>query len=188
MTKMLDLVAKQDQNALVEYLSDEIRKLKNGSADFAAIASNTPHIVFEQLRNKSILPLISIVESALANAKKSGCKKLGLFGTKSTMQGGFYQTEFFKEGIEVVTPSLESQNYIHDKYINEFVKGIYIKETKNAFIEIVQNLRKQNSIEGLILGGTELPFILKEGDFINFKLFNTTEIHVNSILEYAVKQ
>jgi aspartate racemase len=188
MTKMLDLVAKQDHNALVEYLSDEIQKLKNGGADFAAIASNTPHIVFEQLKNKSALPLISIVEAALANAKKSGRKKLGLFGTKSTMQGGFYQTEFFKKGIEVITPSLESQKYIHDKYMNEFVKGIYVKETKNIFIEIVQNMRKQNSIEGLILGGTELPFILKEEDFSNFKLFNTTEIHVNSILEYAMKQ
>jgi aspartate racemase len=188
MTKMLDLVAKQDHNALVEYLSDEIQKLKNGGADFAAIASNTPHIVFEQLKNKSALPLISIVEAALANAKKSGRKKLGLFGTKSTMQGGFYQTEFFKRGIEVITPSLESQKYIHDKYMNEFVKGIYVKETKNIFIEIVQNMRKQNSIEGLILGGTELPFILKEEDFSNFKLFNTTEIHVNSILEYAMKQ
>jgi aspartate racemase len=188
MTRMLDFVAKQKYNELIEYLIVEINKLKNGGADFAAIASNTPHIVFDQLRNRSAFPLISIVEATIANAKKIGCKKIGLFGTKSTMQGGFYQAGFLKEGIETVTPSLESQNIIHDKYMNELVKGIFKEETKYAFIEIVQYMRKQNRIEGLILGGTELPLILKEEDFNDFILFNTTKIHVDSILEYAMKQ
>jgi len=185
MTRMLDLIAKQQYDVLTDYLIVEINKLKNGGADFAAMASNTPHIVFDQLRNKSVLPLISIVEAALASAKKFGCKKLCLFGTKSTMQGGFYQSGFSKEGIEIITPPPESQNYIHDKYMNELVKGIFLEETKKAFINIVQYMKKQNSIEGLILGGTELPFILKEEDFINFKLFNTTEIHVENIVKYA---
>ena len=187
MTRMLDLIAKKEYEQLVHYLNDEIQKLKNGGADFAVVASNTPHIVFEQLRKKSILPLISIVEATRAHVKKSGCKKLGLFGTKSTMQGGFYQDGFSKVGMEIVTPSFEAQDYIHEKYMNEFVKGIFLEETKMTFIDIVQDMRKQNNIEGLILGGTELPFILKEEDFNNFKLFNTTEIHVNSILEYAMK-
>jgi aspartate racemase len=186
MTRMLDLVAKKEYSTLVDFLSNEIEKLKNGGADFAAVASNTPHIVFEQLRNKSTLPLISIVESTQANVKKLGYKKVGLFGTKSTMQGGFYQMGFSKEGIEIITPSLESQEYIHEKYMNEFVKGIFQQETKKAFIDIVQYMRKQNRIEGLILGGTELPFILREEDFNNFTLFNTTKIHVDSILEYAL--
>lgn len=187
MTRMLDLVTKKEYNTLVDYLSGEIQKLKNGGVDFAVVASNTPHIVFEQLKKKSTLPLISIVEATLAHAKKLGCKKLGLFGTKSTMQGGFYQTGFSKEGIEIFTPSLESQNYIHEKYMNEFVKGVFLEETKKAFIGIVHQMIEQNNIEGLILGGTELPFILKEEDFNNFRLFNTTEIHVNSILEYAMQ-
>jgi aspartate racemase len=183
---MLDYVVKKEYDALVDYLSNEIQKLKDGGADFAAIESNTPHIVFEQLRKKSAIPLISIVEAALAYAKEHGFKKLGLFGTLSTMQSGFYQAGFSREGIEIITPTLESQNYIHDKYMNEFVKGIFLDETKNAFIDIVLHMIKQNSIEDLILGGTELPFILKEEDFINFKLLNTTEIHVDSILEYAM--
>ncbi|MCX6122367.1 MAG: amino acid racemase [Ignavibacteriales bacterium] len=186
MTRMLDLVAKKWYDALVDYLSSEIQKLKDGGADFAAIASNTPHVVFEQLQKRSAIPLISIVDVTVAYAIKLGVKKLGLFGTMSTMQSGFYQAGFSREGIEIITPSLESQNYIHDKYMNEFVKGIFLEETKNAFIDIVLHMIKQNSIEGLILGGTELPFILKEEDFINFKLLNTTEIHVDSILEYAM--
>lgn len=187
MTRMLNLVAKKEFNALVDYLNGEIQKLKNGGADFAVLASNTPHIVFEQLKKKSNIPLISIVEKTVKYAKTLGCRKLGLFGTKLTMQGGFYQDGFSKEGIEIVTPPFESQNYIHDKYMNEFVKGVFLEETKKAFIDIVHHMIKQNNIEGLILGGTELPSLLKEDDFNNFRLFNTTKIHVDSILEYAIQ-
>ena len=186
MTYMLELVAKKEFQALVAYLSSEIQKLKEGGADFAALASNTPHIVFEQLRKRSVIPLISIVEAARIYAQNHGLKKLGLFGTQSTMQSGFYQDEFSKEGIEIMTPSLESQAYIHEKYMNEFVLGIYQESTKKVLLDIVHHMIKQNRIEGLILGGTELPFILKEEDFIGFTLLNTTDIHVDSILEYAM--
>ena len=186
MTRMLDLVTKKEYDTLVDYLSGEIQKLKNGGADFAVLASNTPHIVFEQLKKKSSIPLISIVEMTVKYAKTLGCKKLGLFGTKSTMQGGFYQAGFSKESIEIVTPPFESQNYIHDKYMNEFVKGIFLEETKKAFNDIVHQMIQQSNIEGLILGGTELPFILEEKDFKKFSLLNTTEIHVESILKYAM--
>jgi aspartate racemase len=187
MTYMLELVAKKEFQALVAYLSSEIQKLKEGGADFAALASNTPHIVFEQLRKRSVIPLISIVEAARIYAQNHGLKKLGLFGTQSTMQSGFYQDEFSKEGIEIMTPSLESQAYIHEKYMNEFVLGIYQESTKKVLLDIVHHMIKQNRIEGLILGGTELPFILKEEDFIGFALLNTTDIHVDSILEYTMQ-
>ena len=187
MTYMLELVAKKEFQALGDYLSSEIQKLKDGGADFAALASNTPHIVFEQLRKRSVIPLISIVEAARTYAQNHGLKKLGLFGTQSTMQSGFYQDEFSKEGIEIMTPSLESQAYIHEKYMNEFVLGIYQESTKKVLLDIVHHMIKQNRIEGLILGGTELPFILKEEDFIGFTLLNTTDIHVDSILEYAMQ-
>jgi aspartate racemase len=186
MTRMLELVAAKEYDALVDYITQEIQRLKDGGAGVAAIASNTPHIVFEQLKKKSAVPLISIVEAAMADAKHQCFKKLGLFGTKSTMQSGFYQTVFSENGMEIITPPLESQNYIHEKYMDEFVKGIFLEETKNACMDIAHQMIKHDGIEGLILGGTELPFVLKEEDFKNFKLLNTTEIHVNSILEYAM--
>ena len=187
MSYMLELVAKKEFQALVDYLNSEIQKLKDGGADFAALASNTPHIVFEQLRKRSVIPLISIVEAARAYAERHGLKKLGLFGTQSTMQSGFYQAEFSKAGIEIITPPLESQTFIHEKYMNEFVKGIFLESTKKAFLDIVNNMINQYRIEGLILGGTELPFILKKEDFSGFSLLNTTDIHVESILEYAMQ-
>jgi aspartate racemase len=186
MTKMLEFVTNKEYDALVNYLSHEIQKLKDGGADFAAMASNTPHIVFEELQERSRIPLISIVNATVDYAKKLGMKKLGLFGTKSTMQSGFYQAGFSREGIEIVIPPLESQNEIHEKYMNELVKGIFLEGTKRIFLDIVHHMRQRDGIEGLILGGTELPFILKEEDFTNFTLLNTTEIHVESILVYAM--
>jgi aspartate racemase len=126
------------------------------------------------------------VEAAAEYAGKQQCKKLGLFGTKSTMQSGFYQAVFSRNGIQVMTPPLESQNYIHEKYMNEFVKGIFLEETKKNILGIANRMRDESRVEGLILGGTELPFILKENDFQSFKLLNTTEIHVQSILDYAM--
>jgi aspartate racemase len=186
MTRMLEFVSKKESDALVDYLSNEIQKLKDGGADFAAIASNTPHIVFEQVREKSHLPLISIVEATVEYAKNRCFKKLGLFGTKSTMQSGFYQTVFSRNGIEVITPPLGSEEFIHEKYMAEFVEGIFLEDTKKVFLDIANQMKQHSGMEGLILGGTELPFILKEEDFNNLKLLNTAEIHVNSILEYAM--
>jgi aspartate racemase len=187
MTKMLDFVFKKDFTGLVEYLAGEIRKLENGGAEFAVLASNTPHIVFDQLQKKSKIPLISIVDATVKYAKSRDLKKLGLFGLKSTMQDGFYQAGFAKENIDIVIPSIKSQEYIHEKYMGEFVKGIFLPETKKVFVEIVNGMIEHDNIKGLVLGGTELPFILQEKDFKKLVLLNTTEIHVDSILEYALK-
>jgi aspartate racemase len=101
MTRMLDLVTKKEYEPLIEYLAGEIEKLKNGGAEVAAMASNTPHIVFKELQKRSRIPLISIVDVTVAHAKQLGLKKLGLVGTKSTMESGFYQAGFSREGIEI---------------------------------------------------------------------------------------
>ena len=188
MTKMLDFVFKKDLSGLVEYLNKEIQKLVDGGADFAFLASNTPHIVFDQLQEKSKIPLISIVNATAQTAQHRGVKKLGLFGLKSTMQAGFYQTGFASKNIEIVLPPVDSQEFIHEKYLGELVKGIFLADTKNALIEIVNGMIKKDAIEGLVLGGTELPFILHEKDFTNFVLLNTTDIHIESILNYALKK
>jgi aspartate racemase len=187
MTKMLDFVFRKEFDGLVDYLGAEIKKLMDGGAEFAALASNTPHIVFDRLQEKTKIPLISIVEATVRHAKRRGLKKLGLFGLKSTMQDGFYQAGFAKEDIDIVIPSKESQEYIHSKYLSELVKGIFLPDTKKALIEIVNGMIGRENIDGLILGGTELPLILQEKDFKNLELLNTTEIHVESILDYALK-
>jgi aspartate racemase len=171
---------------MVEYVCSEINKLKAAGADFAVLASNTPHIAFNKIRNKSTLPLLSIVELACQKVKSLGYNKVGLFGTKSTMSSHFYQDVFSTENISVVVPSEEEQNYIHKIYFGELVKGIFLPETKQKLLQIIDSMHRQYNLSAIILGGTELPLILKDGDAPGTALLDTTLIHVEGILKELI--
>jgi len=183
MKRMLDLIGNNQFDEVTEYLVAEIQKVASAGADFAVLASNTPHIVFNQINQKSPLPLISIVEVTCEEAMRKGMQRVGLFGTKFTMQGGFYDKIFSVQGITVISPSNKDQDYIHDKYMGELVKGIIRENTKNELLKIANTLKDNNSIHGLILGGTELPLILKENDADEIEFLDTTKIHVESIMK-----
>ena len=187
MNEMLRFVAEKKLDELVCFLANEIERLKNGGADFVVIASITPQIVLEQLKQKSILPLLSIVETTIAYVKEKGFTKLGLFGTKSTMQSGFYQRVAVKDGIEIFLPEEEEQNYIHQHYMKEFVLGYFRREVKNELINIAFRMKALHNINAIILGGTEIPLILKPEDLPEIELINTTKVHVDAILDYAMK-
>jgi aspartate racemase len=188
MKKMLDYVTDKNLDELVNYLLGEIYKLSNADADIGLLASNTPHIAFNELKKKSPIPLLSIVELTCNRIKKLGLKKVGLFGTKFTMQNSFYQDTFTKENITIVVPDEQNQNYIHEKYFGELVKGIFKVETKNELLKIVEEMKLKEEIEGLILGGTELPLILKEEDSKDIPFFDTTKIHVEGIINYLLSK
>jgi aspartate racemase len=99
------------------------------------------------------------------------------------MQGGFYDQIFSNHGITVISPDNEDQDYIHAKYMGELVKGIFRDETKEELLNIAGRLRENEGIQGLILGGTELPLILKETDAETIEFLDTTKIHVGSIMQ-----
>lgn len=187
MTRMLDLISANKRRETIAYLRDEILRLTSAGADVGVLASNTPHLVFEELRNGSPIPLISIVEATCQDAARRELKKVGLFGTSFTMQNTFYSEVFMAHNIIVVTPEPNEQVYIHDVYMNELVNGIVNNETKTRLLEIAENLRERHSIQGLILGGTELPLILKNGDIPNLPFLDTTKIHVDAIVEHILK-
>lgn len=186
MTKMLDLIGENKLNEVTDFLVAEIHKVASAGAEFALLASNTPHIVFDQINQKSPLPLISIVEATCKKTVINGLHRVGLFGTKFTMQGGFYDKVFSDHGIAVISPDEKDQDYIHDKYMSELVKGIIRDDTKNELLSIVHKLREKSRIQGLILGGTELPLILKDSDTNDIPFLDTTRIHVESIMKRLV--
>ncbi|MFC1859186.1 aspartate/glutamate racemase family protein [Thermodesulfobacteriota bacterium] len=183
MKKMLDLIGENRLNELADYLVAEVQKVASAGADFALLASNTPHIVFHQINQTSPLPLISIVEVACEKAISKGMQRVGLFGTKFTMQGGFYDQLFSDHGIAVISPDEKDQDYIHNKYMGELVKGIIREDTKKELLKIANKLKENEGIQGLILGGTELPLILKETDANEILFLDTTRIHVESIMK-----
>ena len=184
LTKVVDLITANEVAEVTEYLAGEVERLAQAGADFGVLSANTPHIFFDELARRSTIPLLSIVEATCEAAKNSGLKRLGLFGTRFTAQAGFYQNVFSSEGMTLVLPEREEQEYIHDKYMNELVKGIFLPQTRERLLAIAGRLKEHESIQGLILGGTELPLILRESDArdIGLPFLDTTRIHVEGIV------
>jgi len=182
MKKMLDLISTDDLAGVTDYLLDEIDRLDRAGAGIALLASNTPHIVFDALQQRSPIHLISIVESACGAVKSMGLKKAGLFGTRFTMQGGFYQRIFKQQGITLSVPDPADQDFIHEKYMGELVNGVFLPETRSRLLSIVDRMKGDHDIQGLVLGGTELPLILREKEHNGIAIFDTTRIHVERIL------
>ena len=186
LSKVVNYISSNNFQDLVEYFKIEIDKLKKAEADFGIIAANTPHIVFDKIQENSSLQLLSIIEATCEKVAKSNVNKVGLFGTKFTMTGDFYQKSLEKRDIRMFIPEVEEMDVIHSIYMDELVKAIFLKKSKRMLINIANKMIKKYKIEGLILGGTELPLILKQNDIKNVQLFDTTKIHVEAAIEYAI--
>lgn len=182
LTKMLDLIGVNQLTEVTNYLAREVQKLTQAGADFGLLAANTPHIVFDAIQRQSPIPLISIVEATCTEAQTLGLKKVGIFGTRFTMQKSFYPDMFSKAEITVAIPKPAEQDYIHDKYMNELVNGIILPETHERLLMIVDRMIDQQGIQGLILGGTELPLILKDVQYKTIPFLDTTKIHVKHVV------
>lgn len=182
--KMLDLIGANELAEVTEYLLGEVRKLAQAGAELGLLAANTPHIVFDDLQRQSPIPLVSIVQSACQAAKALGLKRVGLLGTRFTMQGQFYPAVFWRQGITLIVPDLDDQDYIHNKYMSELVNGAFLAETREGLLAIVDRLKEKKDIQGVILGGTELPLILRDVADRGIPFLDTTRIHA----EYAVAQ
>jgi aspartate racemase len=186
--RLVDLVEAGDHEGMVEYLAGGIRALAKAGAELALIAANTPHIVFEGVRRESPIPLISIVVAARDAAGSLGLRRPGLFGTRFTMQGGFYQKVFAAAGMTIVVPTEEEQAVIHERYMNELVKGVFLPETRERLTVIAEALKARSGMDGLILGGTELPLILRDPTICGVPALDTTRIHVDAAMEQVLTE
>jgi aspartate racemase len=183
LTQLLEWMNSNDLEKVIAYLVLEVEKLAGAGADFGAFASNTPHIVFDEIQQQSRIPLISIVEATAERVQALGFKKVGLFGTRFTMQGRFYPDVFSRAGITLIVPESAEQSYIHEKYLGELLNNVFRPETRQALLAIADELRVRHGIEGLILGGTELPLILRDHEHNGVRLLDTTAIHCDRIVQ-----
>src|SRR5664279_1741330 len=183
MTHMVNLISNDQLDELVDYLSEEIYVLEKAGAKVIFMASNTPHIVFESLAKRVKTKMVSIVDATISYAQAKGFVRLGLFGTISTMEGDFFQDGFEAAGMEIITPMPDERKYIHKIYMEELARGRYLPETKSHLLSIAKRMYNEGQIDSLILGGTELPLILKASDMEDIEMLNTTKIHVERILD-----
>lgn len=188
MNQMIDMINNDHLDELVDYLSEEIFVLEKAGAKVIFLASNTPHIVYRPLVSRVRTKMVSIIDATIAYAQSKGYHRLGLFGTLSTMEGDFYQEGFEAAGMEIITPMPDERKFIHKIYLEELARGRFMPETKNRLLAIANRMYQEGQIDSLILGGTELPLILKSSDMEDIELLNTTKIHVEQILDAAIGQ
>lgn len=172
-----------DLDGLADFLTREIARLHLAGATFGILASNTPHVIFAELQRRSPIPLISIVEATAQKAKSLGLRRLGLFGSRFTMRSAMYSDTFRSVGLEIFVPGNAEQELIHDKYMNEIVHERFLPETRAQLLGIAEAMIDRHGIDGLILGGTELPLLLTGPTHRGVPLLDTTAIHVETALD-----
>lgn len=186
MSEMLGFVASGDLDGLTDFLLRALEKLKLAGADFAAIASNTPHIVRKRIKEVSPLPIIDIVDETCTYAAKTGVKKAVVLGTAFTMSSGLYDKALSERGIDALVPDQEGQRAVHGIIFPNLEDGIVLAEDKTKILALSQSLLDEAGADAVVLGCTELPLIIKKGD-LDCVILNTAEIHiaaiVNKILE-----
>jgi len=180
--QMIEWMNSGNLAAVANGLVAEFERLQRAGAEFAALTANTPHIVFDELKQRSPIPLISIVEATCEDALARGLKTVGLFGTRFTMEAPFYPEVFSRGGMKLVLPTADEQDYIHAIYLGELLKDIFRPETRARLLEIADEMKRRDNIEGLILGGTELPLVLRAEEHNGMPLLDTTRIHVNKLV------
>ncbi len=182
-----EATASGDWNRFIAWLSERVAALHAAGAQFGAIGSNTPHIVFDAVQARSPIPLLSIVAATCRHARALGVRKLGLLGTRLTMSADFYTDLFRRHAMELVVPEAAERDRIQHLLFTEIELGILRDETRQELLAMVKRMIDTHGIEALILGCTELPLILPE-DAFGIPFLNTTAIHVQAIVEHCLDE
>ncbi len=175
-------LVQQDRAGLTAYLQASLARLAGAGVGFAVLTANTPHLVFDELAASSPVPLISIVEVCAEEAQRRGLKRLLLLGTRFTMEGTFFPAVFARRGLSIVSLSGADVVWVHERYIGELLKGDFRDDTRQGFVELVARVHRESAIEGVILGGTELPLLLRAAEIAGIPLLDTTALHVEAIV------
>jgi aspartate racemase len=165
-------------------LSEAGQRLQAAGADFIIIATNTMHLVFDQVQANVNVPMLSLLDAVGEAIQERGIQTVGLLGTRFTMEKTFYQDALAQQGITVLVPDADDREYVNGVIYDELVAGQIRDESRAGFVEIIHRLA-QRGAEGVILGCTEIPLLVSEAD-AGLPLFNTTTIHAAAALNYAL--
>ena len=182
---VLDFCEREDYDGLTEYLLKGFDHLAAAGAEFACLTGITPHIVFDRLQKKSPVPLVSIIETACERAKAEQYSKVALLGTYPTMKGRFFQEVFGRAGIDVITPNEDEMLYIKDKIETELELGIVDPQTQQGLCQIIERLTREENIQAVVLGCTELPAIIND-DVACVPYFDVVKTHVEKLIAMII--
>lgn len=180
----LQLEARWDETT--NLMIDAARRVERGGADFVLICTNTMHEMAEEVEASISIPLLHIADVTAERIISSGLKKVGLLGSAFTMEQDFYKGRLIdKYGLEVVIPSQIERQVVDNIIFNELCLG-EIKDSSREQIETIMGNLVDDGAQGIILGCTELPSLIKQKD-CSVPLFDTTAIHAKAAAEYAFR-
>ncbi len=181
--KILTEAERWDDLAVIT--SDTARKLEQAGADCILLGANTMHKIADIIQTSINIPLIHVAEVTATAIAKQQLKKVALLGTKYVMQLDFYKDKLTEKNIAAIIPDEDDIEYINTAIFNEMGKGIFLFKTKQRLIEIINQLIKKGA-EGVILGCTEIPIIIKQEDCA-VPLFDTTTLHAKAAVDFALQ-
>ena len=184
---VLELCENKDYAALAAYLSGAVERLAAAGADFVAISANTPHIVFDDVAARAPVPMVSIVDAARDEALARGYARVGLLGTAFTMEGAFFRKPFEGAGISVAVPTETERAFVAERISGELEQGVVTQETREAFLRIIGRMAREDGIEAVALGCTELPLLFSQTP-PPIACLDTVEIHVRALVDRILEE
>jgi aspartate racemase len=168
-----------------DLMIDAAQRIERGGADFVIICTNTMHKMADEVQNHIQIPLLHIADATAEKIKAHGLKKIGLLGTRFTMEEDFYRGRLTeKQGLEVIIPTERERDIVHRVIFDELCLGEIKEPSKEQYVRIMDHLVRDGA-EGIILGCTEISLLIQEEDS-QIPLFDTTKIHAMAAVEYAL--
>ena len=178
-----NFIESDDWEQIAEVLSGVAKRLEAAGADCIVLCSNTSHLVADTIQQHIGIPILHIVDATAKEILRREIKQVGLLGTKFTMEKDFFKEKLLPYGIETLIPEAADRDFIHTSIFSELGKNIFSRETKQRYLEIIERLRLRGA-EGVILGCTEIPMLIKPED-CNVATFDTTLIHAKYAVDFA---
>jgi amino-acid racemase len=170
-----------------QLMIDAARRLESGGADVIAICTNTMHKMADDVQRNIHVPLLHIADATGERVRSQGIRCVGLLGTRFTMEGEFYRGRLEQKfGLSVLIPPERERLEVHRVIYEELVVGIIKGESRKRYGEIMAGLVRAGA-EGIILGCTEIGLLVKPGD-TQVPLFDTTQIHAEAAVDYALQE
>ena len=170
---------------LTAIMVDAARRLERAGADLVLICTNTMHKMASEVEHATSLPLLHIADATATRIKEKRLKRVALLGTRFTMEQDFYKGRLAeKHGLDVIVPSAEDREIVHRIIYNELCQGTILDSSKKEYLRIITNLVSQGA-EGVILGCTEIPLLVKQAD-VAVPIFDTTTIHAQEAVKIAI--
>jgi aspartate racemase len=182
----LDALLEGDLEPTVRLFDASVARLAGAGARLSLIASVMMHLAFDRVAAAAPIPMLSIIDALVDAARAGGVRRAGVIAPRPTTEGGFFARPFEAAGIALVRPVQADRAFIHGVYFDELVKGRFTEQTRSLLVDVIERMKAQDDVDAVILGGTELPLILREPTYAGVPVLDATRVHVEVAIDWLL--